>query len=76
MKTTIFLPSGDTLVIESPNDYFLRRGWGWWRNMPIIGTGEFSNVRVELFSNYEEDDFVTLTWGANRWIKHRAKKII
>ena len=75
MKTTIFLPSGDTLVIDSPNEYFLRRGWGWWGNIPIIGIGDSVKIRVELFSNYEEDDFVTLTWGANRWIKHRAKKL-
>ena len=75
MKMTIFLPNGDTLVIDSPNDYFLRRGWGWWRNMPIVGRGDSVRIQVELFSSYEEDDFVTLTWGANRWIKHRAKRL-
>lgn len=75
MKMTIFLPNGDTLMIDSPNDYFLRRGWGWWRNMPIVGRGDSVKIQVDLFSNYEEDDFVTLTWGANRWIKHRVKRL-
>ena len=75
MKMTIFLQNGDTLVIESPNDYFLRRGWGWWHNIPIIGQGDSATIRVELYSAFEEDDFVTLTWGANRWIKHRVKKL-
>jgi len=72
---TIFLPNGDTLSIDSPNNYYLRRGWGWWRKIPIIQTGDSVKVRVELFSNYQEDDFVSLTWGANRWIKHRVKRL-
>jgi hypothetical protein len=75
MKMTIFLPNGETLMIDSPNEYFLRRGWGWWRTMPFIGRGDSVRISVELFSNYEEDDFVTLTWGANRWIKHRSKRL-
>jgi hypothetical protein len=74
-KLTIFLPNGDTLVVDEPNEYFLRRGWGWWRQVPIIGRGESVQLRVELFSMYEEDDFVTLTFGANRWVRHRAKKL-
>lgn len=72
---SIFLPNGDTLTIDSPNNYYLRRGWGWWRSIPILEPGDSVKVRVELFSNYEEDDFVTLTWGANRWIKHRVKRL-
>ena len=75
MKTTIFLSNGDTLVIDSPNDYYLRRGWGWWHNIPFLGHGDSTTIRVELYSAYEEDDFVSLTWGANRWIKHRVKKL-
>ena len=72
---TIFLPNGDTLSIDSPNNYYLRRGWGWWRKIPIIQAGDSVKVRVELFSNYQENDFVSLTWGANRWIKHRVKRL-
>ena len=74
-KMLIFLPNGDTLTIDSPNNYYLRRGWGWWHNIPILGYEDSVKVRVELFSNYQEDDFVTLTWGANRWIKHRVKRL-
>jgi hypothetical protein len=74
-KMTVFLPNGDTLTVDSPNDYYLRRGWGWWRNIPFLHQGESATIRVELYSAYEEDDFVTLTWGANRWIKHRVKKL-
>jgi hypothetical protein len=74
-NTTIFLPNGDTLSIDSPNNYYLRRGWGWWRNIPILARGDSATIRVELYSAFEENDFVSLTWGANRWIKQRIKKL-
>jgi hypothetical protein len=73
-KLTVFLSNGDTLVIESPNEYFLRRWHGWWRQMPILQRGESVLIRVELFSAYEAEDFVTLTYGAGRDCNHRAKK--
>jgi len=74
-KLTVFLPDGDTIVIESPNEYFLRRWDRWWRQIPIIKCSESVLLRVELFSAYEEEDFVTLTYGADRRGDHRAKKL-
>jgi hypothetical protein len=74
IRVTVFLPSGDTLVVDSPNEYYLRLHWGWWRHIPFLRCGESVTVRVELFSAYEEDDFVTLTYGANRYGHHRAKR--
>jgi hypothetical protein len=74
-KAIIFLPNGDTLSIDSPNNYYLKRGWGWWRGIPYLGRGDSVTIRVELYSAYEEEDFVSLTWGANRWIKHRVKRL-
>jgi len=74
-KLTVFLSNGDTIVIESPNEYFLRRGDGWWRRIPMLFSGESVSLRVELFSAYEEEDFVTLTYGANRSGHHRAKRL-
>jgi hypothetical protein len=71
---TVFLPNGDTLNIASPNDYLLRRGHGWWRDIPRLHRGDSVTLRVELFSAYEDDDFVTLTFGANRYGQNRAKK--
>jgi len=73
-KATIYLQNGDTLVITSPNEYFLRRGWGWWRGIPYLHRGDSVKVRIELYSQYEDEDYVTLTYGANKWIKHRAKR--
>ena len=75
MKLTIFLPNGDTIQVDSPNDYYVSWRFGWWRQIPILHRGESVMLRVELYSAYEEEDFVTLTYGANRFHKHRAKKL-
>ncbi len=74
MKLTAFLPNGDTIQVDSPNDYYVTWRFGWWRQIPVLHRGE-SVLRVELYSAYEEEDFVTLTYGANRFHNHRAKKI-
>jgi hypothetical protein len=76
-KFTAFLPSGDTLVINSPNDYYLIRSWNhWWRwhNVPVIQQGGEVLLRVELNSAYADTDFVTLTFGADRFGMHRLKR--
>ena len=75
-KVTIFLPSGDNIVIESPNDYYLSRhpGWLWWRSIPIIPRNDSVKVRVEIFSAYEDEDFVTITFGKNRFTGNRHKR--
>lgn len=74
-KLTVFLPDGEILVVESPNEYFLRRWDHWWRRIPILRIGDSVLLRVELFSAYEEEDIVTLTYGADRRGNHRAKKL-
>ncbi len=73
-KLTIFLPNADTMVITSPNDYYLSRWHRWWRALPIISKGETVTLQVEVYSEYAEDDFVTLTYGANLLGLHMAKK--
>jgi hypothetical protein len=78
-KLTLFLPDGETLVINSPNDYYLTRnniGWvhGWLRNFPLVPRGDSVLVQVELFSAYADTDFVTLTYGADKMGHHRAKR--
>jgi hypothetical protein len=73
-KLTVFLPNGDTLVINSPNSYFLSRGPGWWRQLPIIGKNQSVTLRLEVYSAYPDTDFVTLTYGAEKNGLHRAKR--
>jgi hypothetical protein len=71
-KVNVFLPNGDTLMITSPNDYYLAR-WGWWKQLPVILRSHPVKVQVELTSAYSDDDFVTLTYGADGRGLHRAK---
>jgi hypothetical protein len=73
-KLTVFLPSGDTLIINSPNSYFLSRGFGWWRQLPIISKNQPTTIRLEVYSAYADTDFVTLTYGADTRGFHRAKR--
>jgi hypothetical protein len=76
-KITVFLPNGETIVVESPNDYYLSRRNAWWlrwRDIPVIPRHDSVLVRVELFSAYEEEDFVTVTFGKNKFHGNRLKK--
>jgi hypothetical protein len=73
-KLTAFLPNGDTLIINSPNSYFLSRGLGWWRQLPIIDRNQSVTLRLEVYSAYADTDFVTLTYGADIKGFHRAKR--
>lgn len=73
-KLTVFLPSGDTLIINSPNSYFLSRGPGWWKQLPIIGKNQSVSLRLEVYSAYADTDFVTLTYGADKKGFNRAKR--
>jgi hypothetical protein len=74
-KLTIFLPDGTEIVVDNPNEYFLTREPGLGEQLPIISRGESVRIRVELNSAYEDDDFVTLTYGGMREDRlHRAKR--
>ena len=75
-KLTVFLPGSDEIVVESPNDYYLsrQRGWMHWKDIPVIPRFDSVLVRVELFSSYEDDDFVTVTFGRNRFVGNRIKR--
>jgi hypothetical protein len=72
-KVTVFL-TNDTLMVTSPNEYFLARGRGWWKQIPIIARNHAVKVQVELFSAFNDDDFVTITYGADFKGLHRAKR--
>ncbi len=77
-KLTVFLPNGDSLVVNNPNDYYLVRNWKqWWRwhNVPVIQMNSEIKIRVELTSNYPENDYVSLTFGADRFGFNRSKKL-
>ena len=75
-KITVYYPSGDSLIITSPTDYYLSRGPGHFRQVPVFARGQNILVKVELTSAYADTDFVTLTYGAYRGGRmHRSKKL-
>lgn len=74
VKLTMYLPSGDTLVINSPNDYYLAMGFGWWRQLPIVARDKAVKLRLEVYSAYADTDLVTLTYGADHNGFHRLKR--
>ncbi len=72
---TVYLPNGDSLKIDSPNDYYLSRDEGIRHLIPILRDNQFVDVDVEIQSVYEDPDFVTLTYGAGiKSRMHRAKR--
>jgi hypothetical protein len=74
-KVTVFLPNGETLIIEEPLDYYLSRGPSLQRLVPQLVQFESVGVEVEIKSAYADPDFVTLTYGALKGRKNiRTKK--
>jgi hypothetical protein len=65
-KLTVYLPDGETLIIESPLDYYLSRGPSLIDLIPHLNQFEIVGVEVDIKSLYEEEDFVSLTYGALR----------
>jgi hypothetical protein len=73
-KLTVYLPNGDSIVVNSPNEFYLSRGYGWWRDIPSIPQDSEVSVKVEIFSAYDQEDFVTVTFGTNRIGMNKLKK--
>jgi hypothetical protein len=73
-KLTITLSGGEILEITSPNEYFLFRSPGKWKQLPVLNRGESTKVKVEVKSAYADTDFVTLTYGADKKGLHRSKR--
>lgn len=72
---TIFLPNGESINVDEPNEYFLSRGPSLKRAIPVLSKFQSVTVQVELQSVYADADFVTLTYGGLKSNKmKRAKK--
>ena len=73
-KMTLTLQNGEVVVIESPNDYFVSRGLARWRHILSFNSSTQVDIQLELISNSEEEDYVTLTFGGNLHGMNRVKK--
>lgn len=74
-KLTLILPD-DSLVITSPNEYFLYRNFAHKRQVPSISRGEQVKVRVEVTSAYQDTEFVSMTYGADKKGFNRSKRLL
>jgi len=72
-NVTVFLPTGDTLSVNSPLDYYIAREGGWRRQLPEIKGNNKVTVQVTLNSAYSDTDFVTITHGGDFSGLHREK---
>lgn len=65
-KAVLTFANGDSLVITNPNEFFLSRNpSGVMRGIPVVLRNTVVRLRVEIYSAYADDDFVTLTHSAN-----------
>jgi hypothetical protein len=64
-QAVIFLPSGDSLVVTSPNDYFLNVNKRP-RQVPEIHRGDKLVIQVTLTSTQPDTDGVFLRYGADK----------
>lgn len=65
-KAVMTFANGDSLVITNPNEFYLSRNpSGNRRDIPVLLRNSVVRLRVEIFSAYADDDFVTLTHNAN-----------
>lgn len=58
-----YLPSGDTLYITDPLNYYFSHGLGRMKPMPFIAMNQEITIFVEIHSSYSSADFVTLNHG-------------
>lgn len=75
-KLTVYLPD-DSLVISSPNDFYLYRKPGFpgkWKPFPTMPQHQDATLRLELTSSYSDTDFVTITFGADHKGMNRIKR--
>ncbi len=73
-KLTLTFSSGKQIVITSPNDYFFSRGPKAWGHFPELKRNDSLTVNVEIYSAYADTDFVTVTYGADKFGHHRENR--
>ena len=74
-RITVYVPSGDTISITDPLNYYLSHGLGRMKQIPIVSKNQDVTVEVEVHSAYASEDFVSLTYGAAfNYKMNRAKR--
>jgi hypothetical protein len=58
-----YLPSGDSITITDPLNYYFSHGLGRMKEMPSLPINRDVTLVVEIHSAYAAEDFVSLTFG-------------
>lgn len=73
-KMTLTFANNQTIEINSPLEYYFWFGAGGNRMpLPSIAKGQEINIKAEVYSAYGTIDFVTVTYGADRFGNNRKK---
>jgi len=73
-KLTVTYSNGDQLVITNPTEFYLTREFPIWRQIPVVARNEEIVVEVAVTSAYADSDFVTITYGGDKFGQHRDKR--
>jgi len=73
-RITVYLPSGDSLSISDPLNYYFSHGFGKIKQIPTISMNQDVTIKVEVFSSYQAEDFVAINYGGDMKKNHRAKQ--
>ncbi|MCK9424835.1 MAG: hypothetical protein M0Q21_02225 [Ignavibacteriaceae bacterium] len=69
-----YLPSGDSITITDPLNYYFSHGLGRMKEMPSFAMNQEVTLVVEIHSAYAAEDFVTLTFGGGQGPMHQRVK--
>ena len=69
-----YLPSGDSIIIADPLNYYFSHGLGRMKEMPSVAMNQEVTLVVEIYSAYAAEDFVALTYGGGQGPMHKRIK--
>jgi len=69
-----YLPSGDSVIISDPLNYYFSHGLGRMKEMPSVAMNQEVTLVVEIYSAYAAEDFVALTFGGGQGPMHKRVK--
>jgi len=78
VKVQFFNPNGDEVVVEKPNEYYLRYRWlrlftGGQKDVPELISGQALRIVVTVESKSSEEDLVALRYGFGGGNKKRVR---
>ena len=80
-KLQLFLPSGDTITVTDPLNYYLRFAWEsrfnrFWKGVPILLAGQPIKLQATVVSSSPDTDIVALRYGFDFFHKRRARMVL